>query len=104
MGAVYSTCFFQGLASPDGTTVGPFSGTVVVRDVEFTAPAAPAGVVCVDSVGAAIAYVVAGDVDAAGYASDHWTGRQVIEPGDTLTVIGLTGAESARVSGYLLGA
>lgn len=99
---IYSVKLGEAAASAGAVTVfdTPADGAVyVVRDIILS---------CSSSGGAdeAFVYDTAGTYflfeTSTGFASFHWVGRQILAPGELISLDAATGSWSCRISGYRL--
>lgn len=104
--AVYSALLGDGRVLESDSAIAytaPATGTVVVRDVVITAASTGTGGVYVDAIfGSAVSpiyHVIMADT----VTSYHWSGRQVLRPGEQIQVATLDGQCRYRISGYVLG-
>ena len=105
--AIYSVLLGKGHGRATGTTLiytAPADGVVVVRDITcFVSVAGVAAFQVYGSTpGGAIGYLMSVSAPAAA-ETYHWSGRQVLLPGEELYISGGTDRVTYRVSGYLLG-
>jgi hypothetical protein len=105
--AVYSVLLAAGtVTGGSNPTVftAPAVGVVVVRDIEVAGLAGATGPVAFQVYsGSTVSPIYKVRVEDT-FASYHWDGRQVLQPGDLLRVQAVDGSVYYRISGYLLGA
>lgn len=103
MASVYSTQFLAAaFDGADPINIGPFTQTMILRDIEAYDPSGAATTFAVYDASTEVVYAVAAMVVLGdGSAYGHWEGRAVAPPGVTLQCFG-TAALTAVVSGYLL--
>lgn len=100
--AVYSQRLLTMTYGTSDVTGGPDSGYVwVVRDISGSTAEDNGGIVA-NLAGVYFYVSEIGALPAAGLVSFQWTGRQVLNAGEALTIIGLSGEDAAVVSGYVL--
>lgn|SRR5512146_2263587 len=104
--AVYSVLLGAGRVLESDSVIAytaPGTGVVVVRDIVITAASTGTGGVYVDAIsGSAVSplyHVIMADT----ITSYHWSGRQVLQPGEQIQVATLDGQCRYRISGYQLG-
>lgn len=107
--AVYTTLLASGVTTIGDITTdvytAPASGVLVVRDIVLTplSNALPLVGVEVRSPGGELV-ILTMTPDSTRLLTNHWQGRQVIEPGSTLVIYCSDGAAHYHITGYLLGA
>lgn len=102
--SVYSTQFFAGNLAAGGANLytTPANMTVVVRDIEaYNSSASPSDFnVGVDVAGLGIPIYLVSQAPSATW--HQWSGRAVVNPGQTITAYSGLGGTLLIVSGYLL--
>ena len=102
MAPVYSTLLLA--ASPGGgaTFTVPAGYVAVVVDVEWASNDVDGSYLSLNDGADVVVFSSAIPNPLTGVPSGQWVGRQVVEPGDTVSVVSDATSLSIRVTGYLL--